>query len=467
MSEQNYKIFWDEALRQIREEYKSQNKEDLFDLWFKMDYIEDNQNEITVSVSSEFMWNQMVMNGNVDMVSKKIEEITGKRISIVSKVSSKPKIIDTQPYDYTETSLSQTVSETTPYNEHKPLKKHPQLLEKYTFDTFIPGENSDFAYSACLAIAKDPGKTYNPVLIYGGVGLGKTHLMESIGNYIYQERGESSKICYVTAENLMNEFTSAIRSKTTQKFKDKYRNLDVFLVDDIQFLNDKEGFQEEFFHTFEALYNKKSQMAFTCDRPISEVKGIHERLRTRFSRGMSIDLQPPNYETRRAIIQKKLELLQKDISPEVVDFIAKNVQSNVRDLESCLTKVIGYSELLNKPVTIEIAQKLLRDTFSQVSNGAISIEIVQKVVAEHYNISLSDIKSKKRNHSVVLPRQIAIYLAREMGDYSFPDLGNEFGGRDHTTAMHSYNLIENALKDDPNLNSTIELLKREIKDYRK
>lgn len=353
------------------------------------------------------------------------------------------------------------------FENHYTLKKHPQLREEYTFESFVPGENSEFLYNACLAIAKNPGIKWNPLLIYGGVGLGKTHLMQSIGNYLYKERNGNIKICYISAENFTNEFTNSIREGTTDKFKAKYRKLDLLLLDDIHFLQDKEATQEELFHTFEALDGNKSQMVFTCDRPITELKGIEDRLRTRFTHGLSIDLIPPNYETRRAILQKKLNILEKNIPADVVDYIAKYVQTNVRDLESCMQKIVGYAELLSKPLTIEIAQKQLRDIFSQPASGSISVETIQKVVADHYNISLSDIKSKKRNKKFVIPRQIAIYIARQITEFSFPELGNEFGGRDHTTAMHSYEKVVDQLKTDSVLDTTIQMLIREIKDYKK
>jgi len=477
MSEQNYRAFWDEALHQIHEEYKSNGQEDYFKIWFKMEYVRDSLTEITVSVPSEFMWTQMVSKKFVDTVQDKIEELTGQKISlnhiIAEKNTAKPAAAQPQE-EHTDSAVE--ASKKIPVQESdtkktqgssKSGKKHPSLNEDYTFDTFVPGENSQFAYSVCIAASKEPGTKYNPFLIYGGVGLGKTHLMESVGNAIYQEKGDSVKICYVTAENFTNEFTSSIKDKTTEKFKAKYRNLDVLLLDDIHFLQGKDATQEELFHTFEALYNAKKQMVFTCDRPITELKAIEDRLSTRFSRGMCIDLMPPNYETRRAILQKKLSLLGKSIPSEVVDYIAKNVQTNVRDLESCLNKMIGYAELLQKPLTIEIAQKELRDTFSQPASGSISIETIQKVVADHYNISLSDIKSKKRNKKFVIPRQIAIYISRQLTEYSFPELGNEFGGRDHTTAMHSYEKVEEQLKTDSSLDTTIQMLIRAIKDYKK
>ena len=483
MSEQKYKVFWDEALNMIEEEYKAKNQGDEFTLWFNMVYQEDNGNDIKVSIPSEFMWKQVLIRGSVDLIKEKIKILSGQDIEIVPVITNKtntPKA-ETKPNnpiieekkensahskkEADEENMDETESEESYMKS--PLKKHPQLHENYTFDTFVPGENSDFAYSACLAASREPGKKYNPMLIYGGVGLGKTHLMESIGNYIYNKSHGEMKICCVTAEDFTNEFTSSIRNKTTEKFKSKYRNMDIFLVDDIHFLQGKEQTLEEFFHTFEALEKRKRQMVFTCDRPITELKGIEDRMRSRFTKGISIDLQPPSYETRRAILQKKLEIMGKTIPDEVVDYIAQNVETNVRDLEQCLTKMIAYSELIHKPLTIEVAQNQLHDTVNKVNDGSITIEVIQKVIADHYNISVRELTGKSRSQKIAMPRQIAIYIAREMIGYSFPELGNEFGGRDHTTTMHSFEKIDNLLKTDTGLNSTIEMLKREIKEYRK
>ena len=478
MSEQNYRVFWEEALKQIHEEYKNKGQENDFNLWFKMEYVEDTLNEITVSVPSDFMWKMMSEKGNVSIVQNKIHELSGQDISLTYVVKTKPstqennenatpKEMFLEKHNEIQPNSAKNGNKSELIEEKAQQKKHPQLREDYTFDMFVPGDNSAFAYNAALAVAKNPGKAYNPILIYGGVGLGKTHLMQSIGNYIYNDKSENVKICYVSAESFTNEFTDSIKNRTTDKFKAKYRKLDVLLLDDIHFLQGKEQTQEELFYTFEALYNDKKQMVFTCDRPITELKNIQDRLLTRFSRGMSIDLQPPNYETRRAILQKKLDTINKQIPSDVIDYIAKNVQTNVRDLESCLNKMLGYAELISKDLTIDVAQAQLRDTFSQPSNGSITIETIQKVVADHYNISISDIKSKKRDKKFVIPRQIAIYISRQITEYSFPELGNEFGGRDHTTAMHSYEKVEEQLKTDSSLNSTIQLLIREIKDYKK
>lgn len=473
MGEHNYKDVWTYALNQIHEEYKKAGKETDFKLWYNMKYEEDTISTITVSVASEFLWQSMVSKGNVQRITDKIKDLTGqKNISLKHLVNNESVFSESRKDSSIEAQADkkQNGSQTSLSNHthvKTEVKRHPQLYPNYTFETFIPGSNSDYAYNASIAAAKNPGKTYNPILLYGGVGLGKTHLMEAIGNYIYHDKGDKFKICYVPAETFTNEFTTAIGNKTIDKFKSKYRNLDVLLLDDIHFLQGKTQTQEELFHTFNALHDSSSQMVFTCDRPVTELKDMTDRLRSRFSNGLVVDLQPPDFETRYAILLKKLEILQKKIPEEVVSYIAKNVVTNVRDLESALTKMIGYSELINKNLTIEIAQEQLRDTFSSPMSGTITIDTVQKIVADHFNISISDIKSKKRDKKFVFPRQISLYIARELTEYSFPELGNEFGGRDHTTAMHSYEKIENMLKTDSSLNSLVQMLMRQVKDYKK
>lgn len=314
--------------------------------------------------------------------------------------------------------------------------------------------------------AKNPGKAYNPILIYGGVGLGKTHLMQALGNFIYSNN-EKSKIAYTSAENFTNEFTASLKNQTIDNFKKKYRSLDVLLLDDIQFLEGKEGTQEELFHTFNSIYDKNGQIVFTSDRPIKELKGFTERISSRFSRGLNVDLQPPNYENRLAIIQKKLELLHKSIPQDVIEYIAKNCQTNVRDIESCITKSIGFAELVGKPLTVEIAQNQLRDTINDPYSGTITIENIQKVVAEHYNVSVADLKSKKKDRKFVIPRQISIFICCSLTEYSTTEIGNEFGGRDHTTIMHARDKVESLLKTDSSMNSTVNLLIRATKDFRK
>ena len=474
MSSQNYKDFFEEAIKQIREEMNANNQSDEFTLWFNMDYVEDTLSQITVSVSSEFMWIQMNSKKYVQRLEDKINELTGQQISITHIVKNKQTVsvpkkeplpeLETKP-TITEPEIVHQVEKKSEPTENS-HKKHPQLNENFTFETFVPGENSIYAYNASISAAKNPGKAYNPILIYGGVGLGKTHLMQALGNFIYSNN-EKSKIAYTSAENFTNEFTASLKNQTIDNFKKKYRSLDVLLLDDIQFLEGKEGTQEELFHTFNSIYDKNGQIVFTSDRPIKELKGFTERISSRFSRGLNVDLQPPNYENRLAIIQKKLELLHKSIPQDVIEYIAKNCQTNVRDIESCITKSIGFAELVGKPLTVEIAQNQLRDTINDPYSGTITIENIQKVVAEHYNVSVSDLKSKKKDRKFVIPRQISIFICCSLTEYSTTEIGNEFGGRDHTTIMHARDKVESLLKTDSSMNSTVNLLIRATKDFRK
>lgn len=474
MSSQNYKDFFEEAIKQIREEMNANNQSDEFTLWFNMDYVEDTLSQITVSVSSEFMWIQMNSKKYVQRLEDKINELTGQQISITHIVKNKQTVSVPKKEPLPEPETKPTINEPEIVHQvekkseptENSHKKHPQLNENFTFETFVPGENSIYAYNASISAAKNPGKAYNPILIYGGVGLGKTHLMQALGNFIYSNN-EKSKIAYTSAENFTNEFTASLKNQTIDNFKKKYRSLDVLLLDDIQFLEGKEGTQEELFHTFNSIYDKNGQIVFTSDRPIKELKGFTERISSRFSRGLNVDLQPPNYENRLAIIQKKLELLHKSIPQDVIEYIAKNCQTNVRDIESCITKSIGFAELVGKPLTVEIAQNQLRDTINDPYSGTITIENIQKVVAEHYNVSVADLKSKKKDRKFVIPRQISIFICCSLTEYSTTEIGNEFGGRDHTTIMHARDKVESLLKTDSSMNSTVNLLIRATKDFRK
>lgn len=496
MSE-NFRAFWDEALRQIGEEYKNNNQESDFKLWFNMEYVSDEGNEITVNVPSAFFWMQQNSKGYVAKVEETLSSLTGQKITLkhvetnrpvstkgqtetqqlppqpASRQPTPPKqeidIIEQAKADYNEDRGIIAQTEKAQDSSAEGRGKHPLLSEEFTFDSFVKGDNNDYAYSSCLAIARNPGqaKLFNPLLLYGGSGLGKTHLMQAVGNYIWQNNDERLKICYTTTENFLNEFNTALKTNIADKFTKKYRSYDVFLLDDIHFLLGKQGLQEAIFNTFDGLKSHNAQMVFTCDRPLNELKGLEERLRSRIGSGASIDMAPPQFETRCAILQKKLEMMGKSLPDEVVSYIAKNVQSNVRDLEGCLKKVVGYAEITNQMPDIAKTQSLLRDNFVEASMDSISMDTVQRVVAEHYNISLSDIKGIKRNKKYAFPRQIAIYIGRTLLDYSYPELGEEFGGRDHTTIMHSFEKISDQLKIDSSLEVTINMLIRQVKDYKK
>ena len=476
MSERIYEEAWEYTMKVLHDLYKSQNKEDEFKLWFNMNYVEDTIDTITVSVASSFLKLTMEKKGNFDIVLKKLKEITGQNDISLKCIVKEEKIYknENSNSEKSEVKESKTIKESDSTKEEKKVetkkstfKKHDLLQEEYTFDTFIPGDNSNFAYNASVAVAKKPGKQYNPILLYGGSGLGKTHLMQAIGNYIYNNGGEKLKICYVSAESFTNEFTISIKEGKTNSFKNKYRNLDVLLLDDIHFLQGKESTQEELFYTFNALHEKKAQMVFTCDRPIKEIKNMATRLVSRLANGLCIDLQPPSYETRVAILQKKIDLMKKTLSQDIIEYIAKNIETNVRDLEAALHKVFGYAELVGKTPDLEITKHLLKDVFSSSSNEAISIDVIQKVIADNYQISVSDLKGKKRDKKFVVPRQIAIYIARELTEMAYTDLGNEFGGKDHSTIMSAYNKIAEQIKIDSTLESKIQLYIREIKEYKK
>ena len=468
-----YQEAFEYAMNELHKEYIAKNDEDTFLLWFNLDYVEDTIDTITASVKTEFLSFNMKKNGYITIIQNKIREITGQEnivlnvIVVKNEINIAPESDDDEEIKIVKSQTIETQNEKTDENDtNQKKKKHPLLNEDFNFDSFIPGENSDYAYKAALEDEKKPGKKYNPILFYGGSGLGKTHLMEAIGNYIYQNNPENLKICYISAENFTNEFTSSITSKKTNDFKNKYRNLDVLLLDDIHFLSGKEATQEELFYTFNALSDKNAQMVFTCDRPIREIQKMANRLVSRLSNGLSIDLQPPNYETRIAILQKKLQLKEKELNPEIIEFIAKNVETNVRELEAALNKVLGYIELFGGSPDLDTVKNQLKDLITANSIENISIDIIQKVIADNYQVSVSDLKSKKRDKKFVIPRQIAIYIAREITEISFMELGNEFGGKDHTTMMHAYEKVKDLIKIDPSLNNKIQLYIREIKEHK-
>ena len=470
MSENYYEEAWHYTIQVLKEEFEKDNKENLFKLWFNMQYVEDTIDTITVSVNSNFLKTTMDQKGSFKIVEEKLKEIIGQeniKLNCIVVEEKKSKENDTKPE--TEISNNQKINteKEALQEEIKTAKKvHPLLKEDFVFDTFIPGENSNFAYNGALAVAKNPGKKYNPILLYGGSGFVKTHLMQAIGNYIYNNGGEKLKICYVSAETFTNEFTSSLHYKNPNDFINKYRNLDVLLLDDIHFLSEKEATQEALFYTFEALFNKNAQMVFTCDRPIKEIKSMADRLVSRLSKGLCIDITIPNFETRCAILQKKIEQEGKILSQDIIEYIAKNVETNVRELEAALNKVFGYAELIGQNPTLEIVQKLLKDLFTSNAQQNISLETIQTVIAKNYQITVAELKGKKRDKKFVIPRQIAIYISRELTEISYTELGREFGGKDHTTISYAYEKIAEQIKIDSSFESKIQLLIKEIREYK-
>ena len=342
--------------------------------------------------------------------------------------------------------------------------KNANLNSRYTFDSFVVGSSNDLAHAACVAVAELPGEQYNPLYIYGGAGLGKTHLMQSVAHFILQQN-RNAKIRYVTSETFINEFVDSIRNKNNispAEFRKKYRELDVLLIDDIQFLIGKEGTQEEFFHTFNALYDNRKQIIIASDKPPKDIDNLEERLRSRFEVGLIVGIQMPDVETRMAILRKKEELEGYNIDNEVIKYIADNIKSNVRELEGALTKVVAKSRLVKQPITLTLAEDLLKDHITPSERREITADVIIEIVAEHYNLNRSELASPTKKKNIAYPRQIAMYLCREMTDVPLVTVGELLGGRDHSTVIHGCDRISTDLRTNEQLQSTIENLRKKI-----
>lgn len=341
------------------------------------------------------------------------------------------------------------------------------LNPKYTFDTFIVGSNNRFAHSAALAVAEEPGEIYNPLFLYGGAGLGKTHLMHSIAHYIL-EKNPDAKVLYTTSEAFTNELIESIRngnSSSMSKFRDKYRNIDVLLIDDIQFIIGKESTQEEFFHTFNHLHSLRKHIIISSDKPPKDIETLEERLRSRFEMGLTADISLPDYETRMAILRKKVELDNFVIDDKVIEYIATNIKSNIRELEGALNKLIALYKLEKRPITVELAEAELRDIISPDTPKEVTPQLILDVVAEHFHVSPEDIISGKRQSEIVMPRQIVMYLCRDTGKFSLKNIGKFLGGRDHTTIIHGADKIQAEMAKSESLTSTIETIRKKINPH--
>ena len=335
------------------------------------------------------------------------------------------------------------------------------LNPNYTFDTFVVGKNNELAHATALAVASDPGDYGNPLFIYGGVGLGKTHLMHSIAHYILSYNPDY-KIIYTTTETFSNELISAIKNKTQEAFKDKYRNIDMLLIDDIQFIAGKDSTMEEFFHTFNTLYENKKQIVISSDKPPKDMETLEDRIRSRFEWGLIADIQAPDFETRMAIFKKKADVEKLNVPNEVMVYIATKIKSNIRELEGALIRIVAYSSLTNREITVDLATEALKDIISNKQNKSITIDLIQDVVAAYFNLRVEDLKSQRRTRNVAYPRQIAMYLSRKLTDMSLPKIGEEFGGRDHTTVIHAYEKISESLNKDESLEHTINDITKKL-----
>ncbi|MFB9860040.1 chromosomal replication initiator protein DnaA [Salinicoccus siamensis] len=352
----------------------------------------------------------------------------------------------------------QTVTEKKPEPE---VPVHTQLNVNNTFETFVIGNGNRFSHAASLAVAEAPAKAYNPLFIYGGVGLGKTHLMHAIGHYVLEHR-PNAKVAYLSSEKFTNEFINSIRDNKTEEFRNRYRNVDVLLIDDIQFLAGKESTQEEFFHTFNALHEDNKQIVISSDRTPKEIPTLEDRLRSRFEWGLITDITPPDLETRIAILRKKCEEEKVEIPNEAMIYIANHIHTNIRELEGALTRVAAYSKLVNQPLTPEMVSEALKDLVTQSKSKKITISDIQEAVASFYDIQIEAFESKKRTKSIAFPRQIAMYLARELTDYSLPKIGEVFGGRDHSTVIHAHEKISKMVSEDETFKQELEEIENRI-----
>ncbi len=461
----NYNPFWDEVVSRMQSSISEQE----FITWLnRISYAGSEDHKLVLAVPSLFI-RDYVMTQYKPMIQTMLNELTGEPVVVdivvkkVAQASAHPTE-GTKDHTLDKPARAHHSAAQMPKPQEKP--KDPNINSGYQFDSFVVGDNSAFAYNVSMAIAKNPGVSYNPCLIYGGVGLGKTHLIQSIGNYI-QENTPELQVVYVTAEMFTNEFIQAIGEEKTPQFRNKYRKADVLLIDDIHFLQKKASTQEEMFHVFNNLFEASKQLVFTCDRPINELQDIADRLKNRFTRGINVDLQPPDFETRLAILRRKCDGKACHISSEVLEYIGRSVNTNVRDLEASLTKLIAYSNLLNKEITLDIAREQLKSTYSMSKDQSMSIDSIIRVVADYFNISPYEIKGKKRTKSVVLPRQIAMYIARTITDYSTTEIGYEFGGRDHTTVMHSVQRVEGMIQSDIAVSNSIQNLIRQAQNFKR
>jgi len=429
----------------IKKELQKEINESAFKAWFaNMELEETSGDDVYFNIPNTFT-QHWITEHFINDLNSSIKEVTGKLYNVHFLVNRKANIETNKQEEETE--------------EEQTLQK-PLLYDKYTFENFVVGENSKFAHAAAMAVSNAPGREYNPLFIYGGVGLGKTHLLQATGNRVYSQY-PNLRILYTQTEEFLNEMIKSIQEYSTIQFKQKYREIDLLLIDDVHFLSGKERLQEEFFHTFNALFEAKKQIVITSDRPPKEISGLEERVISRFHWGLMVDLQPPDFETRLAILRSKIQSDNIQISNSVINYIAANIKSNIRELEGCLIKLLAHSSIYKTDINVELATKILKD-FIKEKERRITLERIIKTVSEFYNIDVEEIKGNKRSKSIVQSRQIAIYLARKLTNLSLKEIGNNFSKRDHSTILHSFNKIENLIRKNKRIKGDISTIKSKL-----
>jgi len=436
---------WQEVLAHLKDQLGKQN----YETWIQpIAFVSRDKSCVYLNVPNKFFRDWLT-----EHYLTRIEEVLSKTAEQTLTVS----------FDVKQEPQIKTIAEKNVGKDEREREKRRRtsnLIPRYTFENFVIGASNQFAHAASMAVANQPGDHYNPLFIYGGVGLGKTHLINAIGHKAVS-KFPGSKVFYLSSESFMNELISSLRRDRMDEFKMKFRNVDVLILDDVQFIAGKERTQEEFFHTFNSLYEARKQIVITSDKFPKEIPGLEDRLRNRFEWGLIADIQPPDMETRVAILQKKAEVEKVILPHDVAIFLASNIDSNVRELEGALTRLGAFASLTHSNITVDLAKEVLKNTLKG-SQREITIEGIQKTICDYFNIKIGDLKAKRRTKNIAVPRQVAMYLCRKYTETSFPVIGDKFGGRDHSTVIHASKTIEKKIKEDPYMLTTIEKLERNL-----
>ena len=451
----NAEKIWSAAQGNLRALLNSE----IYNLWFApVRAVGMDAATFTLEVADDFceVW---LKDNYLGLLRDVLASATGKQLEVRFRVATHAATPNGHSVKHKATSSAATPAPARAKQSAAP-EAEPAFNPRNTFDTFVVG-NNQFAHSAALAVAQAPGKSYNPLFLYGGVGLGKTHLLHAIGHHVAAHK-KGARIAYVTTEKFTNEFIAGLQENSLARFRKKYRQTDLLLIDDVQFLSGKERIQEEFFHTFNALHEGHKQIVLTCDRPASEIQGLEQRLVSRFEWGLMTDLQPPDVETRLAILQKRSKSMGCELAEDVANFLANRIRTNIRRLEGALIRVVSYASLTGKPMTIEVAENLLRDVLHEENRFTLTIDVIQKRVAEHFDLRFADMTSKRRPENIAFPRQIAMFLSRQMTEHSLNTIGEAFGGRDHGTVLHACRLVKGRMEVDSGVRQTVLLLEKKL-----
>jgi chromosomal replication initiator protein len=445
---------WSSAQEQLR----SKLGKDTYNMWFaplRASAMDGSQ--VTLETPNEFseVW---LKDNYITLLQDAVAIAAGRRLQVKFKIGAGNAPVSSPMAAAASSAKAKTAE---PTQDRSATNHELHFNPKNTFESFVVGNNNNFAFAAAKAVAEVPGKSYNPLFLYGGVGLGKTHLLHAIGQHVSGNK-KGARVAYVSSEKFTNEYIDGIQNNQLAKFRKRYRQTDVLLIDDIQFLAGKERIQEEFFHTFNALHESHKQIVLTCDRPASEIQGLEHRLVSRFEWGLVTDLQPPDIEMRLAILKKKAQFMNVTLADDVLNFLATRIRTNVRRLEGALIRVASYASLTGKKLTIEVVENLLREILHEEGRLTISIEVIQKKVAEHFDIRLADMTSKRRPENIAFPRQIAMYLSRQMTESSLSTIGEAYGGRDHGTVLHACRLVKDRMEVDANVRQVVSYLEKQL-----